>query len=93
LTIGSYLDWIIVGGESGFKARPCHLYWVRSIVRQCLAANVPVYVKQLGADWAHKSNTYRLDNKGGNPEFWPEELRVREFPSLCTGDHSQEVRP
>ena len=91
LTIGSYLDWIIVGGESGFKARPCHLYWVRSIVKQCLAANVPVHVKQMGTSWAKTSGTYCLDSKGGNPELWPEDLRVREFPLLFTGAHSQEV--
>jgi protein gp37 len=43
------VDWVIVGGESGHKARPCDLAWVRSVVRQCRAARVPVFVKQLGA--------------------------------------------
>lgn len=43
------LDWVIVGGESGPGARPCHEAWVRSIVQQCQAAGTPVFVKQLGA--------------------------------------------
>jgi protein gp37 len=43
------IGWVIVGGESGPKARPCNLAWVRSIVKQCRAAAVPVFVKQLGA--------------------------------------------
>ncbi len=43
------LDWVIVGGESGPHARPCDVGWVRSIVRQCQEAFVPVFVKQLGA--------------------------------------------
>lgn len=43
------LDWIIVGGESGPGARPCDVSWIRSIVRQCDEAGVPVFVKQLGA--------------------------------------------
>lgn len=43
------LDWVIVGGESGSGARPCDVRWVRSIVAQCAAANVPCFVKQLGA--------------------------------------------
>lgn len=43
------LDWVIVGGESGLKARPFDLAWARSIVSQCRAAGVPVFVKQLGA--------------------------------------------
>jgi protein gp37 len=43
------IDWVIVGGESGHHARPCNVDWVRSIVEQCQAARVPVFVKQLGA--------------------------------------------
>ena len=43
------VDWVIVGGESGVKARPFHVDWARSIVKQCQAAGVPVHVKQLGA--------------------------------------------
>jgi len=46
------LDWVIVGGESGPGARPFDLAWGRSIVEQCKAAGVPVFVKQLGA-WPH----------------------------------------
>ncbi|QDE83270.1 DUF5131 family protein [Myxococcus xanthus] len=42
------IGWVIVGGESGSKARPCHVEWVRNIVRQCRAAGVPCFVKQLG---------------------------------------------
>ena len=43
------LDWVVVGGESGSQARPCALEWIESIVTQCKAASVPVFVKQLGA--------------------------------------------
>lgn len=43
------LDWVIVGGESGPGARPFHVAWARSVVRQCEAAGVPCFVKQLGA--------------------------------------------
>lgn len=43
------IDWVIVGGESGPGARPMKIEWVRDIVRQCKAAGVPVFVKQLGA--------------------------------------------
>lgn len=44
-----YIDWVIVGGESGSGARPMDVAWARSIVRQCQAAQVPVFVKQLGS--------------------------------------------
>lgn len=43
------IDWLIVGGESGPGARPCHVAWIRSAVEQCKGAGVPCFVKQLGA--------------------------------------------
>ncbi|MEC7520135.1 MAG: phage Gp37/Gp68 family protein [Myxococcota bacterium] len=43
------LDWVVIGGESGPGARPFDLAWARSTIRQCRAAGVPVFVKQLGA--------------------------------------------
>lgn len=43
------LHWVIVGGESGPGARPFDLAWARAVVRQCQAAGVAVFVKQLGA--------------------------------------------
>lgn len=43
-------DWVIVGGESGPRSRPCHLQWIRSIVRQCRDAGVPCFVKQIGSE-------------------------------------------
>lgn len=42
------LDWVIVGGESGSKARPMHPDWVRSLRDQCVAADVPFFFKQWG---------------------------------------------
>lgn len=44
------VDWVIIGGESGPKARPCNVEWVRDIIRQCREAGVPCFVKQLGAE-------------------------------------------
>jgi protein gp37 len=43
------LEWVVVGGESGSGARTCPVQWIRTIVRDCRAAGVPVFVKQLGA--------------------------------------------
>lgn len=83
----------IVGGESGPGARPCDLDWIRSIVRQCRAASVAGFVKQIGArpfDGRLRScvadqRLYLKDPKGGDPEEWPEDTRVREWPKLTGG--------
>lgn len=42
------IDWVIVGGESGFKARIIKEEWVIDIKNQCQAANVPFFFKQWG---------------------------------------------
>lgn len=44
------INWVIVGGESGSKARPMKGEWVRSIQRDCEAAGVPFFFKQWG-EW------------------------------------------
>lgn len=52
------IHWVIVGGESGTGARPCHPDWVRSLRDQCAAAHVPFFFKQWGG--VRKSRTGRL---------------------------------
>ena len=42
------IDWAIVGGESGPKARDMSQKWVVDIQNQCLAQNVPFFFKQWG---------------------------------------------
>lgn len=87
------IDWVICGGESGTGARPCHLDWLRSIVKQCQATDTKVFVKQLGSNAVdfidcrnkltlcpYNYKTQLSDRKGGNIEEFPEDLRVREFP-------------
>ncbi len=44
----SGIDWVIVGGESGAKARPMESEWASSIKDQCEASNVAFFFKQWG---------------------------------------------
>lgn len=87
------IDWVIVGGESGPDARTCDLTWVRSVVRQCNFSRVPCFVKQIGSNPVHTVGGQQSDRgsgrfpirihhrKGGDPEEWPEDLRVRQVPA------------
>ena len=52
------IDWVIVGGESGPKARPIDLAWVIEIRDQCLEAGVPFFFKQWGG--VNKKKSGRL---------------------------------
>jgi protein gp37 len=45
----SGIHWVIVGGESGPKARPMHPDWARGIRDQCLRVGVAFFFKQWGA--------------------------------------------
>ncbi|PLX70389.1 MAG: hypothetical protein C0602_06145 [Denitrovibrio sp.] len=44
----SFIDWVIVGGESGPKARPMEKAWVDEIKLQCQKSNTPFFFKQWG---------------------------------------------
>lgn len=48
--LGSWLDWVVVGGESGRGARPMHPRWAEQLHRQCEAAGVAFLFKQWG-EW------------------------------------------
>ena len=75
------LQWVIVGGESGPFARPLHLAWIRSVVTQCRARHVPVFVKQLGDHPVDDGQRVAIrSRKGGHPLDLPEDLRVWEYP-------------
>jgi protein gp37 len=42
------IDWVIVAGESGPRARPMDLDWVTAIRDQCAGAGVSFFFKQWG---------------------------------------------
>lgn len=86
-TFKHYFDWVITGGESGHGARHCHTDDIRAIVSQCELADVPCFVKQLGSNAVaagrdQKQLIAMKHKKGGDPDEWPEDLRVREFPTF-----------
>lgn len=51
----SGMDWVIVGGESGPRARSMAVEWVRPIRDHCLAAHIPFFFKQWGGVRKHKT--------------------------------------
>ncbi len=54
------LKWVIVGGESGHKARPMDGMWAIEIRNQCEQQKVPFFFKQWGA---HNSRGTRVGKK------------------------------
>jgi protein gp37 len=52
------IDWVIVGGESGYGARPMDPAWAISLRDQCQSRGIPYFFKQWGG--VHKSEHGRL---------------------------------
>lgn len=79
----TFIDWLIVGGESSTGARPFNPAWANQVVEQCKAAQTPVFVKQFGSNPTLRSGSGWgpvTAPKGDDMSEWPAQLRVREVP-------------
>lgn len=84
------LSVLIAGGESGPHARPYHVEWGESLLKQCRESGTAFYMKQQGSNaytTSKRSGIARriafTDFSGSDPSEWPEADRVREWP-VCT---------
>jgi protein gp37 len=66
----NFIDWIILGCESGPHRRKCDDFCLRNIIRQADEAGVPVFVKQIEINGKVSHNTNE----------WPIWARRQEFP-------------
>lgn len=73
------IDWVIVGGESGPKARPMLPEWADAIQGACRDQDVAYFFKQAGTVLARQ---WGVSGKGGDSELWPEWFTAgaREMP-------------
>lgn len=79
---------LILGGESGPRARRMDVEWVRAAVKVARGVYCAPFVKQLGAKpcecLIHGKQGERAvmlrDSHGGEPSEWAADLRVREIP-------------
>jgi protein gp37 len=75
------VNWIIIGGESGKNARPFHLEWADTIIRQCREVGVKVFMKQVGSNAFYRGQPFKTKSRAGSdPTEWPEWAQIQEFP-------------
>ena len=79
------IDWVIVGGESGYKHRPIQPEWVRDILRQTREANVAFFFKQWGGNHS-KSGGKILDDR-----TW-DEMPAAWYDHISKGQSSKMVK-
>lgn len=75
-----FVDWVVVGGESGPGARPMHPDWARSLRDQCVEAGVPFFFKQWG-EWCDRDQLH--------PDVWQ---RIDAAVNLGQEHHPQPMR-
>lgn len=95
----SGIDWVIVGGESGYKARPMKMEWVRNVQAECDAAQVPFFFKQWGVwgeDGVKRSKrqmaaSWTVACTKNTPEFLFQRFpdRRREVPGQSLGSRAR----
>jgi protein gp37 len=72
-------DWIICGGESGAGARRMKPAWARAVRDECGDLGIAFFMKQIGSN--HDGWPTGIRGKGDDMDEWPQDLRVRQFPS------------
>jgi protein gp37 len=75
-----WLDWAIIGGETGPGARPCQLDWMAGLIGDCRISGIPVFVKQLGANPVIGDGARMVVSDFKDMSAWPDWLRIREWP-------------
>ena len=69
--LGTPIDWVVIGAESGFHAREMKTEWALDIINECKYSQVPVYMKQ-----------FCKNGKKIPYEDFPKEAQIRRFPEL-----------
>lgn len=58
--IGEWIEQVVVGGESGYEARPCNYDWVTDLREVCVEQNVAFWFKQTGAKFIKDGKLYPI---------------------------------
>lgn len=75
------IHWVIVGGESGSRARPMSIDWVENIRLQCAASDVAFFFKQWGGWGADgKKRAKKANGRELNGRTW-DEMPLVQMPS------------
>lgn len=61
--LGPMMEGVVVGGESGEKARVCDYDWILDIRHQCADAGVPFTFKQTGRFFRKDGKLYTIERK------------------------------
>lgn len=78
------ISWVVLGGDYQYRneARPFQLTWASEILKACRSQGVAFMLTQLGCAPILDGSPLILEEPTGSNWYeWPEELRVREYPT------------
>lgn len=58
--IGTWIEQVVAGGESGAEARPCDFEWVLSLRDECVFQGVSFWFKQTGSRFIKEGRLYNV---------------------------------
>lgn len=58
--IGTWIEQVVAGGESGYEARPCDFNWVMDLHSVCVEEDVAFWFKQTGAKFIKDGKLYTI---------------------------------
>lgn len=61
--IGSWVEQVVAGGESGYDARPCDFDWIMELRNLCVEQNVSFWFKQTGAKFIKDGKLYPINRR------------------------------
>lgn len=59
--IGSWVEQVVAGGESGYDARPCNFDWIMELHNICVEQSVSFWFKQTGAQFIKEGKLYPIN--------------------------------
>jgi protein gp37 len=77
------INWLVIGGESGSRARSFNPMWGKDAIQWALDNGVAPYFKQLGSNPdADHFYGWSITGKGDRHEEWPDWLNTQCFPDI-----------
>lgn len=61
--IGSWVEQVVAGGESGYLARPCDFDWIMALHNLCVEQGVSFWFKQTGARFVKDGKAYDITRR------------------------------
>jgi len=61
--IGSWVEQVVAGGESGYATRPCHYDWIMEIRDVCIENSISFWFKQTGTKFVKDERLYHINRR------------------------------